>query len=89
MSLPKEVGVYISKAPTDPKDREVWSTNMVNLQIMMWISNGATCLECKHKYESINDFRDRSPKRGHTKEMSFVCAVCYPVYLTKVTGGSP
>ena len=76
----KPVAIGISKAPEDPEKKKKWISQMVRIQISMWLGDNCYCLHCKHKYESVEDFYEKSPHRGHTEEMSFVCKTCYPKY---------
>ena len=76
--------VGVSKAPKDPEKKKEWVSSMMRIQIGMWVDDKATCIECGHTYSSVDDFIRCNPVRGHTKEMSFVCSGCYPVYKEKV-----
>ena len=80
----KRYTIGISKAPDNPKEKKDWVNTMMEIQIGMWIGDKATCLECNHCYESIEDFRRRNPVQGNTKrKMSFVCSKCLPNYKSK------
>ena len=59
------------------------SQALLRLQISMWLGKHCKCLECKHQYESVDDFIKRNPYNGHTKGLSFVCKSCYPKYKKK------
>jgi len=76
----KPIAIGISKTPEDPEAKREWAVQMGNIQINMWIVDEAICLHCNHFYTSVGDFKRRSPVRGHTKDMSFVCKECYPSY---------
>jgi len=78
----KPVAIGISKAPEDPVEKKKWVSDMARMQISMWLGDKCFCLYCKHKYKSVEDFYEKSPHQGHTKDMSFVCKSCYPKYKT-------
>jgi len=83
-NLDKSFAIAISKAPEDPGEKKDWVNQMMRIQVAMWLDDKCVCLECKHKYESVDDFMKRSPTRGHTKNFTFVCEECYPTYKSKL-----
>lgn len=82
---PKELGLFISTAPSDPEEKKKWAHQMLRIQVAMWVDEGATCLECKKPYANVDDFLARNPKRGKTKEFSFVDTACWDAYVAKVS----
>ena len=81
----KDLGVIrISKAPDDPEEKKKWAKQMADIQISMFVQDGWTCNECNHKYKSVDDFRERNPKKGYDEDV--VCGVCWPEYVKKNEG---
>jgi len=78
--------VGISKAPDDPEEKKKWANQLMRLQLAFYVDDGATCSHCKHKYESVDDFIAKSPKKGYDKD--FVCSSCWEEYKTKHPRGS-
>lgn len=72
--------IGISKAPDDPIEKEKWARDMANIQIGMWVADGATCVQCGHTYTSVEDFRRCNPKRGYGQKFNFVCNGCWDDY---------
>ena len=79
-----DVAIGISKAPDDPKEKEKWAHQMANIQISMWIGDGATCAHCGHRYSGVDDFRRCNPRSGgfdkQKKNFNFVCDSCWDEY---------
>ena len=80
MSKENPSGIFVSKAPTDPVEKEGWVKQMMRIQFAMYVDDHATCEHCGHTYTSVDDMLRANPHRGHTEKMSFVCATCYPEY---------
>ena len=80
--------VLISLAPNDPKEKREWANSMKRIQIAMWVDDGASCSQCKYKYESVDDFLARNPRCGngfgkygkiYLRDW-FVCYACWEKY---------
>ena len=72
--------MFVSKAPDNPDEKKDWVKQMMRIQFAMYVDDKATCEQCGHTYTSVDDMLRANPHRGHTKDMSFVCATCYPEY---------
>jgi len=76
----------VSVAPKDPEERKKWAKAMTRLQIALWVyDGGAKCAYCGHKYESVDDFLERRPRKGYGKTWDdmFVCDKCWDAYAKK------
>ena len=73
-------GIFISKAPTDPDEKQKWVNQMMRIQFAFFVDDHAKCEHCGHQYTSVDDMLNANTRRGHTKEMSFVCSKCYEEY---------
>jgi len=60
--------ILISKAPEDPEKKKLWANDLLRTQIGMWVSDGAKCAYCKIPYKNVDDFLQRNPKGGRTKD---------------------
>ena len=53
---------------------------MKRVQIAMWVDGVLACCECKHVFESVDDFIERNPRyRGRAKDdrMIVSCDKCW------------
>lgn len=76
----KSFSIGISRAPDDPDEKKAWVNQMLRIQFAMYVDDKATCEHCGHTYTSVDDMLRANPKRGHAKNMSFVCGTCYTEY---------
>ena len=76
----KEHKVMISKAPDNPTEKKDWTNQMMRIQLAMYVDDGATCAQCGHTYNSVDDFMRCNPKRGYGEGMIFVCNGCWEEY---------
>lgn len=86
VSDPNEGYIGISVAPEDEEKKKKWAEKMANLQISLLIQEGWKCAFCGHKYKDVEDFKEKSPKKGFGDEV--VCAKCWKEYAKSGDKGS-
>lgn len=72
--------IFSDKIPKTFEERMDYGRKMLRFEIKLWIDDHAHCLQCGYVYQSVDDFLRCDPYKGHTEELSFVCATCYPEY---------
>jgi hypothetical protein len=80
------MGILVSKAPDDPNEKVEWANHMTRVQVAMWVDDGAECMICHHRYESVDDFLVRNPragpgfKDGNDPSKAFIDDACFPLF---------
>ena len=77
----------ISIAPTDPTEKKEWASQMARIQYAMWIDDDTInfCCHCKKKYESVDDFISRHPRRGYEGDF-MIDDKCWESYVKQNEG---
>lgn len=57
---------------------EVSHDQTLRMMISMYI--GKKCAHCNHEYSSVEDIKQRDPKRGYGEKVNLVCSCCWDEY---------
>lgn len=78
MSDPNKGYIGISEAPKDEEAKKKWAKKMADMQISLFIEEGWKCAFCEYVYKDVEDFREKSPKKGYGADV--VCTACWEEY---------